>query len=284
MNLKPEIILILLSIPAVILIYHLIPKIYLYSKSSSYRKSIENKNGEIFVFVIKHIPLPESVKLFTSKKLYEAGFDSISQTGKIFIFYFMLPLLSGIYLLFSQGSSTAGITAIASAFLIPPFYIKKNIEKREKAFVINAYKIYSFLHSQISSGIKATDAVRGMYEIVDDPNIRDVFIKFAAKYEFTLDIGESLEIIRKSFSGYDCEMLCVSIEQCIKTGLAGKTMLKMEKIMFDKYFSYLKKNSEDYRTKLLISALFAIVPLVLIFILPVLFDAFKGLEGLFGYG
>jgi len=283
MSLKPGIILTLLSIPTVILIYNLIPKIYLYSKNSLYRKSVENKNDEIFVFVIKHIPLPGSVKSFVSKKLCEAGFDSISKTGKILILYFLLPLFFGIYTLYSRNSSTAGITAIICAFIIPPFYIKKSIEKREKAFVINAYKIYSFLHSQISSGIKATDAVRGMYEIVDDATIRDVFIKFAAKYEFTLDIEKSLEIIRKSFSGYDCEMLCVSIEQCIKTGLAGKTMLKMEKIMFDKYFSYLKKNSEDYRTKLLISALFAIFPLILIFILPVLFDAFKGLEGLFGY-
>ncbi len=283
MNLKPEIILIILSIPTIVLIYNLIPKMYLYITSSSYRENAGQKNEKIFISVIELIPLPDKIRKYTSKKLSEAGFDSISEIGKIFVLYFLLPLTFGVYTFVSGDSNTVGATAIACAFLLPPFCVKKNIEKRERAFVINAYKIYSFLHSQISSGIKSTDAVRGIYEIVDDKTIRDVFVKFAAKYEFTLDIEKSLDIIRKSFSGYDCEMLCVSIEQCIKTGLAGKTMLKMEKIMFSKYFSYLKKNSEDYRTKLLISALFAIFPLILIFILPVLFDAFKGLEGILSY-
>jgi hypothetical protein len=161
---------------------------------------------------------------------------------------------------------------------LPALYLKNRTHYKNRIFVMNAFKLYHFLHSQISSGIKVTDAVKGLYEIVDHPAIQNVLIRFVAQYELTLNITDSLRIIRRSFPGYDCDMLCVSIEQCVNTGMAGRTLLKMEGIMFSKYFNYLQKETESYRTKILISGIFAIVPLVMIFLLPMIYDAFKGFE------
>ena len=168
-------------------------------------------------------------------------------------------------LLFSSG-----------CFLLPNLYIRSRIAERQKAFLINAYKLYYFLHSQISAGIKSTDAVRGLHAIADHPLIHGTFVRFVAHFELTLNIGESLDIIRKAFKGYDAEMLCVSIRQCVETGTAGKTLLKMEQLMFAKYFYLLQKETTKHKTRLLISGLFAMAPMIILFSLPILYDAVKG--------
>jgi hypothetical protein len=68
-------------------------------------------------------------------------------------------------------------------------------------------------------------------------------------------------------------MLCVSIRQCVETGVAGKTLLKMEQLMFAKYFYLLQKDTARYRTRLLISGLLVMAPLVILFALPIIYEA-----------
>jgi len=65
--------------------------------------------------------------------------------------------------------------------------------------------------------------------------------------------------------------------------MAGKTLLKMEQVMFSKYFYYLQKDTENYKTKLLISGIFAIAPLIVIFMMPMIYDAITGLNGILDY-
>jgi hypothetical protein len=169
-------------------------------------------------------------------------------------------------------------------FILPTIFLGNKIQKRRQAFIFNAYKLYYFLHSQISSGIKVTDAIKGIYEIADHPLIQKTFIQFVAQYELTLNMEESLRILKRSFPGYDCEMLCASILQCVNTGMAGKTLLKMEQMMFSKYFFYLQKDTEKFKVKLIISGVFAIVPLVMIFLLPMVFDSYTAFNAMMQSG
>jgi len=268
----------ILIIPIILVVYQMVPKISFRLGKPKYKIVNMNHFNEKIESFFNKIPFPQKIKEHMILKIEEAGIgDSCTWVYWIGI-TIILPLLLFFMLSLRHNGVGSTLALCSLCFVLPNIYLHGQIEKRKRAFVINVYKLYYFLHSQISSGIKATDAIKGLYEIADHPLIQKIFIKFVAQYELTLNIEESLQVLRKSFSGYDCEMLCVSIQQCINTGMAGKTLLKMEQMMFAKYFFYLQKDTEKFKTKLLISGLFAILPLVMIFLFPMLFDAMKAFE------
>jgi len=262
-------------IPFVILTYSLIPKIANRMEKQKYQRLDEENSRKVVLKYLAAIPFPHKWKDFIISKISESGIgDSYTWIYWIGITFF-LPIIIFFVMMIRKDSITASIALCVQCAVLPNLYLNRKIENRKRAFAINAYKLYYFLHSQISSGIKVTDAVKGLHEIADHMLIKKSFIQFVAKYELTLNIEESLQILRNSFSGYDCEMLCVSIQQCVNTGMAGKTLLKMEQVMFAKYFFYLQQDTEKFKTKLLISGIFVIAPLIMIFVFPLIYDAFK---------
>lgn len=273
----------LMFIPIGIIAYVLSPGVYLYIKNSDYRKEKQMKSEKTLNELFDFIPVDCKYMEKAMLKLSEAG---IEKTGDFILFLmltFLCPFTLAVYLLINGYGAGMAVAAGLISISMPGMYISAKINERKKAFTVSAYKLYYFLHSQITSGIKATDAIKGLHEIIDHPLVKKSFVKFVAQYELTLDIEKSLEIIRKSFGGYDCEMLCTSISQCINTGMAGKTMIKMEEIMFSKYFNCLQKDTDSYKTKLLISGILAMVPLIALFIIPMVYEAFEGLKVVLSY-
>jgi len=62
---------------------------------------------------------------------------------------------------------------------------KRKINLRFQKYI---YKIYKYLHNQVSSGIKPTDALKSAYEVTGDKELREILVRLAARYELTLDI------------------------------------------------------------------------------------------------
>ncbi len=268
----------ILMLPTVIVVYQMVPKIFYRLDKQNYANTKSHRFSETLAAGFERIPFPKKSKERLIIKIEESGIGDSSTWIYWIIVTIALPILLFVLLSYRRNAIGNTLALCILCFVLPNIFLQGQIEKRKRAFIVNAYKLYYFLHSQISSGIKTTDAIRGLHEIADHPMIQKVFVKFVAQYELTLNIEESLQVLRKSFSGYDCEMLCVSIQQCVSTGMAGKTLLKMEQMMFSKYFFYLQKDTEKFKSKLLISGLFAIVPLVMVFLFPMLFDATKAFE------
>jgi Flp pilus assembly protein TadB len=268
----------LIAVLSYVIIYTMFPVVYLYLHNTGYRQIKEEVYDQQLVRLVRSIPFNLRIQSKIIDCLENLGIHNSRQLGLGFFIAAVLLIIPLIFMINSKVSWLFITVFLASMICLPALYLKNRTHYKNRIFVMNAFKLYHFLHSQISSGIKVTDAVKGLYEIVDHPAIQNVLIRFVAQYELTLNITDSLRIIRRSFPGYDCDMLCVSIEQCVNTGMAGRTLLKMEGIMFSKYFNYLQKETESYRTKILISGIFAIVPLVMIFLLPMIYDAFKGFE------
>lgn len=267
---------IFLMIPVVIFVYYFIPVMFYRFDKKRFQAGHETGKEGVLVRLFTKIPVSAKWKKYLILRIQEAGIGDQNTWVYWTSFMVFLPVVIFTALSLQNYSMAGKIAVCVMCVILPNLYLNSQIEKRKKAFIVNAYKLYYFLHSQISSGIKVTDAIKGLYEIADHPLIQTTFIKFVAQYELTLNMDESLQILRKAFSGYDCEMLCVSIQQCVNTGMAGKTLLKMEEMMFSKYFNYLQKDTEKFKTKLFISGIFAIVPLVMIFLLPVVYEAVQG--------
>lgn len=135
------------------------------------------------------------------------------------------------------------------------------------------YKIYKYLHNQISSGVRPTDAVRSVYEVTDDKELRGILIRLAARYELTLDIDAALEEFRSNFDAHEAETLCVALKQGIETGDNKELLARQEDVMFKKYFNYIQAETDSCRNRSLAAAAAFIAIVVVMIIVPMLRDA-----------
>jgi Flp pilus assembly protein TadB len=155
------------------------------------------------------------------------------------------------------------------------------IKQRKKIFIRSLYKIYRFLDLQISSGIKVTDAVRGLPEAVADPRVNACLVRFAAQFELSLDLDKAIDEIRRSFPGTDCEMLATHLHQCLRTGIAGRSLVRMEELLFSRHFGLMQQDTRHIQIELLVAAMLGICPAIVIFIYPLMFEAIHAMQSVF---
>jgi len=161
-------------------------------------------------------------------------------------------------------------------------WFSKRISRRKKAFATALYKIYRFLNLQLTAGVKITDSLKELSDAVQDSAVRPVLVRFAARYELTLDFDQAFQEIRDNFDGSDCELMATQIRQCLQTGDAGKTLQRMEELMFARYFSIMQADSQKIRFHLLLAALLGIMPAAVLFMFPLLYQAVTAMQSVFG--
>lgn len=134
------------------------------------------------------------------------------------------------------------------------------------------YKIYKYLYNQISSGVKVTDAIRTVYDVIEDTELKKVLVRMAAVYELTLDIDAALVEFRSNFAVHEAETLCVALKQGIETGDNQDLLARQEDIMFKKYFNYIQAETDSCRNRSVAAAAVFIAIVVIMIIVPMLND------------
>lgn len=143
------------------------------------------------------------------------------------------------------------------------------------------YKIYKFLHNQISSGVKVTDAIKNVYEVIDDKGLKTILIRLAARYELTLDIDSALEEFASNFDVHEAETLCVALKQGIVTGDNQELLARQEDVMFKKYFNYIQAETDSCRTRCVISAAIFTAVMVMMIVIPLFNDVSEAVGKIF---
>ena len=134
------------------------------------------------------------------------------------------------------------------------------------------YKIYKYLHNQISSGVKVTDAIKTVYDVIDDKRLKDVLIRLAARYELTLNIDDALEEFISNFDIQEAETLYVALKQGILTGDNQELLARQEDIMFKKYFNYIQAETDGCKARGVIAVAMFTIVVVLMIIIPLFND------------
>jgi Flp pilus assembly protein TadB len=176
----------------------------------------------------------------------------------------------------------AFILALSNVIIIE-MVVKSRKKRLNMKFQKNAYKIYKYLHNQISSGVKVTDAVKGVYEVIDDKYLKNILIRVAAGYELTLDIDTALEEFMSRFDGDEAETLCIAIKQGIMTGDNRELLSRQEEVMFNKYFNYIQAETDNCRNRSFIAAGMFTVVIVIMILVPLLNDMTQAIEKIFIY-
>ena len=144
---------------------------------------------------------------------------------------------------------------------------KRKINLRFQKYI---YKIYKYMHNQISSGVKPTDAIRSVYEVIEEKDLRSTLIRLAARYELTMDIDTSLDEFRADFDAHEAETLCIALKQGVDTGDNKELLARQEDVMFKKYFNYIQAETDSCRNRSITAAAVFVSIVVVMIIVPML--------------
>lgn len=193
---------------------------------------------------------------------------------RMYIFFqYTLPFILFILIVLKLGKDSFPF------MLIPVLYylsnrsrFKKNIAKRNLSFQKNTYKIYKFIYNQVSSGVRPHDCVMGLYDVIEEKCFKRALINMSAVYSQTSNIDLSLKSITDIYPGIDAIMLCGAIKQGVQIGSNMETVERQEKLAFNKYFMYIKNETEKIKFKGFLSiSLFAFIIILLISV-PLLYE------------
>jgi len=135
--------------------------------------------------------------------------------------------------------------------------------RRQRALVFNknAYRLYKFLHNQLSAGVQPKESMMSLSRIVQEPFLRQRLQALGSMYAQTLDFNLSFEEISRYYEGPEVDAFRMAMSQGITLGNNLNTLKKQEELMFSKYMSYLHLETErqKLRTFIVVSIFCAII-------------------------
>lgn len=186
-----------------------------------------------------------------------------------------------ITLIINFPSIDKALKAAILIFIIIDFSLRRKVNELNLSLQKYVYKIYKYLHNQIISGIKVTDAIKNVYEVIDDKRLKQALIRMAGRYELTMDIDSALNELRSVYDTHESESFCVAIKQGILTGDNSELLARQEDIMFKRYFNYIQAETDNCKTKSLVAAIIFIAIIVIMIVIPMFFEAAEAMGKIF---
>lgn len=157
----------------------------------------------------------------------------------------------------------------------------KRKKRKAKVIAYYGYKIFKFLINQTSSGIKVSDALQDLYQIVDDEELRQHLIDVSACYGHTADLHQALDVLKVHYKGVEVQTLCVAIQQGIDTGCNYETLIKMEGLLFKKYIYQIQKDTILRKKRGVLATLYLCIIVVLMVAVPIVLDMLTAFDKIF---
>ncbi len=215
-------------------------------------------------------------------KMVKAGYKSeYAPVVYLLVRFIMSPVVFVAAFILNYPDVVRPLATVVLINIIMEIVVSSGRRKINLRFQKYIYKIYKYLHNQISSGIKPTDAIRSVYEVTEDKELKGILIRLAARYELTLDIDSALEEFRSNFDVHEAETLCIALKQGIETGDSKELLAKQEDVMFKKYFNYIQAETESCRNRSLAAAAVFVAIVVVMIIVPMLKDTGEAIGKIF---
>lgn len=199
--------------------------------------------------------------------LKRAGFNGTYSVFFYIMFQFIVPIMLFIFTAIYRNLSIA-IAVFLMLFIYVFYYVYIKGRRIAKQLEKSIYRIYKYLHNQVSAGVKITDAIKSVYEVVEDKELKEILIRFAAKYELTLDIDESLKDFCSYFNTLEAETLSVAIKQGVDTGDNENILMRQEEVMFNKYLNYIQAETENAKKKASLAMIFIMLIVIIMIAVP----------------
>lgn len=246
------------------------------------KKQILKQGTEIYIAEInkiikKHVPV---LYRYLKIKLKKIG-DKIKKSGyrqKTSVYMYVLIKYGFSTGIFLAGIINMGLSAVKSivnaavwVMVVEIFLIAKR-KKINLIFQKNVYKIYKYLSNQVTSGVRPTDAIKSLHEVISDHWLKCILMEAAAQYELTYDIDKSLSFLKDILTANEADTLCIALKQGVETGDNINILNKQEEVMFNKYFAYIQSETDKTKIKIALSGVFFTAVLVMMLLIPIIID------------
>lgn len=212
--------------------------------------------------------------------LKRAGYKGTFSVLWYFVFQLIIPIIAFFITAINRDISLA--IAVFFILAIYVFYLTYKKGRRvAKQLERSVYRIYKYLHNQVSAGVKVTDAIKSVYEVVDVKELKEILIRFAARYELTLEIDESLKDFCSYFNTLESETLAVAIKQGVDTGDNQNILIRQEEVMFNKYLNFIQMETENAKKKAAWSMVFFMLIIIIMVAVPMVNDIQDALKVIF---
>lgn len=181
-------------------------------------------------------------------KMIQSGYYNKYAVIVFFILLIGVPILILLFFL-SINNIFGGIIINFTYMLGVCFILYAERKKIENDWRKNGYKIYRFIHNQISSGVTINNTLKNLYIIGIGTKIEKPLYELSARYGRTLDIDISLQEFKKYFKLPDIDIFCTTLEQGVKLGNIENLIFRQEKSMFRQHFNVIQAETDSCNIK-----------------------------------
>lgn len=249
-------------------------------EKSNYKKYMELARESLEAYERKN----NKAKLFKMaiEKTKQAGYYTEYSPMIYLILITIIPVLTFITVYIITFPDFRGALVLA---MYIPTVVELTLRAKKKAiimeFQMNSYKLYKYLHNQISAGVQVSDAIKSLYEVSGSKKLRLILIKLAGAYGRTLDIDYALEEFMTYFNIPEAQTLAVALKQGIDTGDNQGILQRQEEVMFNKYVDYVQAETDACRTRSTMAVLFFVAIIVIMVCVPMFNDMVAGVTKIF---
>jgi len=235
------------------------------------------------VSVVKEqIGKPENINGITTYTLKAAKKYGITQKSDI-ILYMILPFTGILFCVaaLSYGKVMASVLLLITPGLVVFLMLLARKKNAASIFQKNAYKLYKYILNQSAAGVRPSDAMKKMYEVVEEKKLRRTLMEACAKYSVSLDTDVLSEEILNNIDTPEARSFALSIRDKIFESHEPDLVERLEQLMFNRYFAYIQRETDSVKTRCLITVVLLCSVIVVMVLIPTFLDVQNALNSIF---
>jgi len=195
------------------------------------------------------------------------------------ILIIIIPILSIIISITNTFSN--GVILFLVGYLMIYIIIISKKKALNLAFSSNSYKLYKYMFNQIDAGVLPKDALISLHEVVEDKQLKEILYKACGAYQFTLNPRSASGYIKKYIKTQEAQSFAMFIEDIAFEGCDRGITKRLEQLMFNRYFTYIQRKTEQVKTKSMITVITFCSIIVIMILIPMYMDVQDALTSIF---
>lgn len=196
-------------------------------------------------------------------------------TQKSDVIIYMIMPFTGVVLSIAALLSANVSAAIILLFTPSASVLFLLVARKKKASTIfqkNAYKLYKYILNQAAAGVRSSDSMRKMYEVVSDKKLRRTLKDACAKYSVSLDTDVLAGEIIENIDTPEARSFAMSIRDKLFETRDSDLMERLEQLMFNRYFASIQRATDGVKTRCLITVVMLCSVIVVMVLIPTFLD------------
>ncbi|MGX8796529.1 hypothetical protein ACR6HW_10710 [Fusibacter sp. JL298sf-3] len=150
------------------------------------------------------------------------------------------------------------------------FSTGSQMKKDEKAISKNFYRLYKYIHLQISVGTRAEEIYKSLYRVVENKRLKSQLRQMSVIIAQSHDIERGIDYLKQTLTTQEGKTFVNVIDNMKGFGLAESSFMRLDHMLFQKYLSNIRNETEKIKKRYFrIVVLFTIVT-TLMLLLPII--------------